>query len=96
MSHGEVGCCSSAVTSASIVSGASVSRPYWPTPALWSSREYFLDGLVAALEVRRTTKDDGITACFVSPQAFKTPGIWTWAGSQGSTLPFIRMNARMG
>ena len=44
--------------------------------------------------MRRTTEDDGITACFVSSQAFKTPGIWTWAGSQGSTLPFIRMKAR--
>jgi hypothetical protein len=29
-------------------------------------------GLVVALEVRWTTEDDGITACFVSPQAFKT------------------------
>src|SRR5579859_590041 len=71
MSHGEVDCSSSAVMPASIVSGASVSRPHWSTPALWDSREYFLDCLVAALEVRRTTEDDGITACFLSPQAFK-------------------------
>jgi hypothetical protein len=85
-------CCHACLNSV----GASASQPHWPTPALWNSKEYFLDCLVAALEVRRTTEDDGMTACFVSPQDFKTPGIWTWAGSQGGTLPFIRMNARMG
>jgi hypothetical protein len=37
-------------------------------------KEHFLDCLVAALEVRRTTEDDGITAYFVSPQAFKHTG----------------------
>jgi hypothetical protein len=71
MSHGEVDCCSSVVTPASIVSAPASAGPHWPTPALWNSKEYFLDCLVAALEVRRTTEDDGITACFVSPQAFK-------------------------
>jgi hypothetical protein len=85
-------CCHACLNSV----GTSVSRPHWSTPALWNSKEYFLDCLVAALEVRWTTEDDGITACFVSPQAFKTPEIWPRAGSQGSTLQFIQMNARMG
>jgi hypothetical protein len=73
--------------------GISVRQPHWSTPALWNSREYFLDCLVAALEVRRTTEDDGITACFVSPQAFKTPRIMDLGKA---ILPFIQMNARMG
>src|SRR5258708_12413766 len=77
MSHGEADSCSSAVMPASNSVGASVSRPHGSTPALWNSREYFPDGLVAALEVRRTTEEDGMTACCVSPQAFKTPEIWT-------------------
>lgn len=47
MSHGEVDCCSSAVTPASIVS---------------EFQGVFPDCLVAALAVRRTTEDDGITA----------------------------------
>ena len=70
MSHGEVDCCSSARMPASIVSASA--SAHGSTPALWNSKEYFLDCLVAALEVRRTTEDDGITAYFVNPQAFKT------------------------
>jgi hypothetical protein len=54
---------------ASIVSASA--SAHWSTPALWNSKEYFLDCLVAALEVRRTTEDDGMTALLRKPSSLQ-------------------------
>ena len=92
MSHGEVDCCSSAVTPASIVSAAASADPIGRRLPLWNSKEYFLDCLVVALEVRRTTEDDGITAYFAGHERFSMnpndcdtlgPGAYNAPGVEG-------------